>query len=295
MSNRNRFAQHSVNTPSSSHAIQKSGVVDAEEVAPFTQRHGFVIVRNAGVRFSFCSVFDRSFESFFNAPSSFKSAPNYVNGDVNSGCPVCHAQSFHFVCEHHILSCVSVLLMPCLPSTVVRFVVAVIVYSSYRSVGKWLWSHVFKKSLKGFPSVADFYSSTAVVFSMFVVWVGAAIQHYGPYLIFRAFRHSVFSAFALFASGCFALSKAFSSGNFFVPAFAYASPYNATFFVLSDAFYYRERSKGLSSDVFEARSVSGRIRIAHVSSLLFNRNVGRVVPQLELRYRSLFLQNTLAA
>lgn len=295
MSTTNRFAKHSINTPSSSHAVQKSKVVNVEVIAPFTQRYSIAIVRDTGMRLPCCPVFDRGFESLLNTPSKSKSASDYAKRNTNSFGPICYAQSFRFVRQHHILASVSVLLMPRLPSAVVRFVVAVIVYSSYGSAREWLRSHILKKRLKGFPAVTDFDSAISVVFAMFAVGVSATIQYACPYLIFSGVRHTVFSALALFASRCFALSKAFASGDFFVSAFTDASPENTTISVLADTLDDRECAESFASYVFEASAVSDRIRISHVSAPLSDSNVVRAVSELELRYCSLLLQNTLAA
>lgn len=295
MSTGNLFTQHSINTPSSPHAIQKGKVVNAKVIAPFTQRHGFSVVGNARVRLPFRPLLNRGFKSLLNAPSSLKSASDYVNGNINSGGPICNAQSFRFVCEFYILASVSVLLMPRFPSAIAFLVVAVVVYSSDGSAVEWLRSHVFKKRFERFPAIANFDSSVAVVFAMLAVGVSATIQYTCPYLIFSGVRHSVFSALALFASRCFSLPKAFAGGDFFVSAFADASPKNSAIFIFSNALDCSECAKSLASNVFEASTVRDRIRATHVSVPLSDGNVARAVPKLELRSRSILLQNTLAA
>jgi hypothetical protein len=75
---------------------------------------------------------------------------------------------------------VFVLLRPCRPSTVGRFVVSVVVDAVKRQTG-WLLAHVSEKVFKAVqPSVAHGYAAATVVFKFFDVWIVAARFHVGP-------------------------------------------------------------------------------------------------------------------
>lgn len=73
------------------------------------------------------------------------------------------------------------------PSTVVRFVIAVLVWVSVNAMllARAL-TNIGVKQGKGFPSVAYGDAAAAVKFPFFVFLVGASLQHAVPYPVFRA-------------------------------------------------------------------------------------------------------------
>jgi len=76
------------------------------------------------------------------------------------------------------------LFKPSRPFTVFRGIGAVIINSIYLMFGGWLKAHIRQKLFKAaYPSIADRYSSAAIVFVMRVIRVCAAPFHVAPNII----------------------------------------------------------------------------------------------------------------
>lgn len=97
---------------------------------------------------------------------------------VHSFCPFCYGQRLTSKRNKVITSTISSLFASCFPSTIRRFVVAVIVDASNLATRRGWFAHIFKEVGKGLsPTLTDSYSATPVVFERFMGRVIATLNH----------------------------------------------------------------------------------------------------------------------
>jgi hypothetical protein len=70
------------------------------------------------------------------------------------------------------------------PSTIARLIVAVIIWPAVDSKIYWAFTHICKEILEGFqPTVANFYSASAIIFVSCIARICAASQYVRPNMI----------------------------------------------------------------------------------------------------------------
>jgi len=101
--------------------------------------------------------------------------------DANLSGPICHCFGNSVPCDEPIGSHVISLLSGARPSTVSRFVVAVLIWIPIKRIAVWSLTHVGAESNKAVvPSVADFNSSTTIQAILVALGVIAAISTTQP-------------------------------------------------------------------------------------------------------------------
>lgn len=128
----------------------------------------------------------RSQNSALNAPAFSDAIPDKISGPSHPLCPLISRKSFTSKGQPARLLGVLGLLAWRGPSTVTRFVVAVVVHSLDRMLGAWSWSHVSVKRRKGFaPFIANSNPSSSVVLVALVLRIAASTLQPLPRLISR--------------------------------------------------------------------------------------------------------------
>jgi hypothetical protein len=117
------------------------------------------------------------------------------------------------------------------PTTVVWFVIAIIVDTINRMRGTWLSAHIGKKIAKDMPTLADLNAAAAVVFEPWIIRISASGTHGNPRTIFR--RHFVTTSLAVNASellysmpacACVTVAQTISSHDCLLAAVAKTEP-----------------------------------------------------------------------
>lgn len=243
-------------------------------------------------------------DRFFNRPPSCQSRTK--SADINSGArsPVLQAQRFPFVCQHHIGAHVAALLSTSGPPAITRLVISAFVWIAINAVqDRWSLAHILKKRLKRIsPPCTHLNAVRTIPMVVFIATVVASRQHGHPRAVCRrlgftvrdwAFAAQSVSKAATACTACTAKAAAGYSAH--GATFASAVPHGATLLIQPSVIEYGPSSDKLSGQIFyAARRNCDRIGISHVSTPLSERNVVRAVPELELRYRSLLLQNLAA-
>jgi len=240
-----------------------------------------------------------------NRPASGQPRAECADVNPSANAPVFHAQGFAVVCQHHIIPLVAVLLVRSSPATIARLVIATLVWIAINAVSsRWSRPHVFKKCLKRrSPSFAHLNAVRTIPLVVFIAAVVASCQHRTPRtvckrprLIMRDWANTI-KCIAKTSTACTASTvKAATMHSAKSATFTSAVPHGTTLLVQSGIVKNGPSPNDLSSQVFyPARRNRDRISISHVSAPLSERNVVRAESQLELRCRSLLLQNPLAA
>lgn len=138
----------------------------------------------------------------------------------------------------------------------------------------WSWSHRFIKGRRVFcPSLAHRYSSTTIIFKVWMTWVEASFFSVIPSLIFRCFNESVkclhFEVQTSTASCLFCLKIAGLSSGYF-PAIAQAYPNTLPALPFWIKGEHKESRKSLMDDIDGSRH-------AHLRCVLL-RAVGGLAP-----------------
>lgn len=154
-------------------------------------------------------------------------------------CPFCYGPSFATKLNSSVAAFVIALLNASCPSTIPRFIVAVVVNSVYRVRHGWPWSHVRKKIReRRHPSGTYRYTSAAVIGVAVVVWIIAAFFHCQPAVVFLSWRKPgaltvASSAASLAARFVIAGAKASTENDAFASALAEASPHRSPISVVA--------------------------------------------------------------
>lgn len=121
-------------------------------------------------------------DRIFNRPTSCQSSMKRI--DINSGAiaPVFHAQSFSFVCQHHIAASVAVLLVASSPPAITRLVISTLVRITINAVQeRWSLTHILQERLKRIaPPIAHLNALRAIPLIVFIRAVVASRQHRHP-------------------------------------------------------------------------------------------------------------------
>lgn len=248
---------------------------------------------------------DRSRYGIFNSPSSRQSRTK--RADINSGAntPIFQAQGLLFVCQHHIVSLISVLLVRSSPSAITNFVIATLVRISINTVpDRWSFTHIFQKRLKRIsPPFADLNAIRAIPLVVLIVAVVASSQHRSPRTVCRrrgfAMRGWAFlvQRVSKAATACASLAAKASTGyRSQSAAVASTVPHSAALLIQPCIVDNSPSTKDSTRQILHTSGWNrDRIGISHVSVPLPERNVVRAAPQFKLRCRSLLLQKQLAA
>lgn len=246
---------------------------------------------------------DRNRYSIFNSPSSRQSIAKRT--DINSGAstPILQAQSFAFVCQHHIVPPVAILLSASSPATVSWFVISRIVNSVKRCASGTI-SHIFQKCLKRLLPPLAYANTAPAIFRVIVtVAVIAAKQHSRPRAIRRRCRLTMrYWAFSVQCASKATTArtaptvKASTEHSSQSATVASTVPHGAALLIQTCIVDNSPSTKDVPRQILNtAGGKLDRIGISHVSTPLPERNVVRAASQFELRCRSLLLQNQLAA
>lgn len=130
---------------------------------------------------------------FFDGPAASKASKEEVSMYSESSRPVCNRQRQSVVREVSRCAFIVRLLLGCLPATVIRLVIAIVINASDRVFLSRLCSHVIEEVRKGFqPSRANSYSSPAIVGKRWVVVFVATKPHLLPASVFARSSGCVF-------------------------------------------------------------------------------------------------------
>jgi hypothetical protein len=89
-------------------------------------------------------------------------------------------------------ACISALSGVQNPSAIAGLIIAVIVDTFNRMIGRWFWSHISKKRRERIQPAATYrYSSRAIFLPILCVRISATRFHRRPNSVLRGFRHSV--------------------------------------------------------------------------------------------------------
>jgi len=250
------------------------------------------------------TIANRNLDSIFNRPSSRQSSMERI--DINSCAitPIFLAQSFSFVCQHNIAAHVSVLLVTSSPSAIARFVIAIFVWITINAMQeRWSLTHVLKKRFKRIsPSIAHLNALQTIRLVIFNKRIVASLLHHAPRTVCRrrgfTMRDWTFAVQRVSqAAAAYTAFTAKAATGYSTKSTALAStvPHGSTLLVEPRIVDNSPPYKNFPCQIFYAMWNSDRIGISHVSAPLSQRNVVRAESQLELRSRSLLLQNQLAA
>lgn len=173
-------------------------------------------------------------QSFFNRHAALQS---FIDGcSVVFACldPLAAWFRYAVYCVVLCFSGISVLLRSGRPLTIVRLVIAVIVYSVKRCAVR-SFAHIFSKCGKAIsPSFAYCDSSPTIILERFTAWISASKDHHGVRPIFRSQASAMFGIFlSLFrhpfssktpAGNGSALRESQTGNRFFSSAFAPYKP-----------------------------------------------------------------------
>jgi len=140
------------------------------------------------------SRLNRDGHGIFNAPSVSQPAVQVFGRQPAFFCQLSARDETTFKIDHDGSALIPRLVVPCRPSAIRGFVMAVIVDSVKAMATAWAWPHVGEKGVKRLPSTADANTSRSIVGIDRVVGIIAAGSHRRPCRIFRALRHAVGSA-----------------------------------------------------------------------------------------------------
>lgn len=198
-----------------------------------------------------------SIKNIFQRPVTIKPVQNGAKVNAKSRTPFFYGKGQTIVGDEAIASPVFALFLLCCPSAVARFVVSVVVYTIKRMIERWTFAHIREKIIKGIPSLANGYSSTAIVFPRTKARVATARPHSNPSAMLRALRflmgrfvsQSDFTLLAttrkrVAATKCGLLNGAFGSAN--TNAKIHPSSFNCM-----DFFYYFPIAKSLTRNIKE--------------------------------------------
>lgn len=162
---------------------------------------------------------------------------------------------------------ISSLLKGCLPATIIRLIMSVIVFAANRVLARWHRPHIFQKLSKGFaPSIAHADSTRSVVFVFLVCWAIASLLSLYPYRVFSTLtssvpRHACSDLFSVQASATLRLSWGLQAASLNDPecaALATAQPINmaASRWRLFDNRPASDRSSGQLNFLWHGRNTS---------------------------------------
>lgn len=246
---------------------------------------------------------NRFFDGVFNRPSSCQSRTKCT--DINSGtiAPIFDAQRLSFVCQHYVVPPVSILLVTSCPAAISRLVISSFIWITINTVTqRWSLTHVLKKRFKRIsPSIAYLNALQTIPLVIFNKRIVASLLHHAPRTVCRRVRFivrdwTVAIQFVFKAStACTAFTvQATAEHRAQSATFALAAPHGTTLLIQTRIAENSPSTNDLPCQIFHAWGNYGRIGISHVSAPLSDRNVVRAESQLELRSRSLLLQNQLA-
>jgi len=111
--------------------------------------------------------------------------------EIELPAPVRQRLPLSFILYNQIRSSVVRLLRFCSPSTVYRFVIAVIVFSVQRMCCRRFFTHIFEECVKIIPSFANRNTATSVPLVVRMIWISATCQHLAPHRVHWVSRMSV--------------------------------------------------------------------------------------------------------
>lgn len=135
---------------------------------------------------------DISSQSLLNRPPSIDSVLDIVGFNSQRISPIINRFSFSFKFKKSCTSLIAILSRNCRPSTIFFGITTIIINPVYRQVFSIGGKHVVSKIHKFFPTLTNFYSSTAIIGIRFVFKVRASIFHVMPNSIKTSISKSVF-------------------------------------------------------------------------------------------------------
>lgn len=238
-------------------------------------------------------------ERIFNRPAYCQS---FIDGFTGHPClcsPIRNAHRDAIQRQATVSSGITQLFVRSGPLAVIRRIPEVVVFSFYTVGTGRTWPHVLVKRRKGVaPSLTDCNSPPSIALEAWASGVCTSTAHVYPYPILSRVRHPMNSMRGR-ACDC---SKATATGGVFLnkvaalrdalfTALALAQPSRWFDTIVA---YDSQSPKSLPRQIFHSGRNYDRIMFSHLN-LLHRFKVVRAVSELELRYRSLLLQNTLAA
>jgi hypothetical protein len=248
---------------------------------------------------------NRFFDGVFNRPSSCKSSAKCTDVNSDTIAPVFNAQGLPFVCQHHIVPPISVLLSTSSPSAIPRLVISTFVWIAINAVpDRRSITHVLQKRFERItPPRAYLNTLRAISLVVVIINVVASRQHCTPRSVCK--RRGFTMRDWAFAVQC--VSKTSAACTAFTaktateysaqsPTAASTVPHSATLLIQPCIVENGPSTKDFPRQIlYTVGWKRDRIGVSHVSVPLPDRNVVRAASQLELRCRSLLLQNQLAA
>jgi len=136
-------------------------------------------------------MFNGGLKSFLPAPSTFSPHPHNVG--LYSIYLTPFSNTFSFPVDRYImvLSRIPHLFDSCRPTTILRSIIAIAVNAIKTVLMRWRLPYIFKEVFKRFPSFADFYTSSAVIFIFIMAWTIASSVHSQPNSVDPRFGQTV--------------------------------------------------------------------------------------------------------
>jgi len=238
------------------------------------------------------TCFYRFCQCAFYRPAFEKSTAQRADVDSNFVRPVCQAESFAVKSDESSRSLISSLLFCSCPFAVLRPTIRHallamttgiafrIVYSFNAVSSGWFRSHVVGEVLRRLPSLAYCFAVSAIVWKGYVVRIIAATVHCLPRTVFRCVSHSVMPFTAWLATVTTVPSQLISSDQFFCSALAETGPVNVPRWMAWCLCNYCPFTKSLPGQIYETRTMLGRLVFSHDASLISR--VVRTARQLQL-------------
>ncbi len=129
---------------------------------------------------------NRSGHSTFGRPAEVYSAADKVMTSAESAAPLGVSERQSVIRDVSTVSFIVILLVACRPSTIGRFVVAIIFNAINGMLWRWSSPHVIQKFLKAIaPTSTDRDSPSSIILIPLVVLVSASLDHMVPRYVLR--------------------------------------------------------------------------------------------------------------
>lgn len=139
-------------------------------------------------------------QSYMNRNISVKSIQQRISWQTVLFSPISNTLSFVIICIISIITSISYLFFSGIPFTIIKRVIAIIIYSIYTCIVfskffnmfKIRFIHIITKINKNLPSFADFNSTISIIFKNFNVFIKTTGIYSAPYIIKSSLCHSMY-------------------------------------------------------------------------------------------------------
>ena len=210
----------------------------------------------------FDSFSSRSRKYFMERPSKFQSFIKQITTTTKTARPFRMTKSYSIKRNIFTSAGVLSLLKWGSPSTIIRFIISIVIFSINRMFECGSRSHVFKKCFERiFPLFTNPYSSFAIIMKPFMFGIFTSITHIFPYPIFCGFRKPM-TYMGTSARFRFSPSKRIAINNTFVSTNTQAKPLCMIMFIIFCSRNYSKSMKFLTGKVDKFRhGLTSKLRL----------------------------------